>query len=62
MSQLKVTAGLDLGDRYTYLCLIDTHSGEVIEESRLATSPEALERHFFVRESYGLLIRRLRNF
>jgi hypothetical protein len=27
-----VTAGLDLGDKYTYLCLIDTQSGEVIEE------------------------------
>jgi hypothetical protein len=23
--QPKVTAGLDLGDKYSYLCLIDTH-------------------------------------
>ncbi len=46
MSQLEVTAGLDLGDRYSHLCLIDTHSGAVIEESRLATNPEAFERHF----------------
>jgi hypothetical protein len=30
MSQLEVTAGLDLGDRYSHLCLIATHSGEVI--------------------------------
>jgi hypothetical protein len=22
--------GLDLGDRYSYLCLIDTQSGEVV--------------------------------
>jgi transposase len=42
----KTTAGLDLGDRYSYLCLIDTQSGEVIEESRLSTSPEAFERRF----------------
>jgi transposase len=42
----KVTAGLDLGDRYSYLCLIDTQSGEVIEEGRLRTTPEALRRRF----------------
>src|SRR5918996_1219783 len=42
----KRTAGLDLGDRYSYLCLIDTLSGEVIEEGRLRTSPEAFRRRF----------------
>src|SRR5215208_4224132 len=42
----KVTAGLDLGDRYSYLCLIDTQNGEVIEEGRLRTTPEALRRRF----------------
>ena len=42
----KTTAGVDLGDKYSYLCLIDTHSGEVIEEGRLRTSPEALRRRF----------------
>jgi hypothetical protein len=30
--QPQMTAGLDLGDKYSYLCLIDTQSGEVIEE------------------------------
>jgi transposase len=44
--QPKMTAGLDLGDRYSYLCLIDTESAEVIEESRLRTSSEALRRRF----------------
>ena len=44
--QPKITAGLDLGDNYTYLCLIDTESGEVIEEGRLRTTPEALRRRF----------------
>jgi hypothetical protein len=38
----QVTAGLDLGDNYSYLCLIDTHNGEVLEEGRLRTTPEAL--------------------
>jgi transposase len=42
----KTTAGLDLGDKYSYLCLLDTESGEVIEEGRLRTTPEAFERRF----------------
>ena len=42
----KTTAGVDLGDKYSYLCLIDTESGEVIEEGRLRTTPEAFERRF----------------
>jgi transposase len=42
----KVTAGLDLGDRYSYLCLIDTQCAEAIEEGRLRTSPEAIRRRF----------------
>jgi transposase len=42
----KITAGLDLGDKYSYLCLIDTESGEVVEEGKLRTTPEALRRRF----------------
>jgi transposase len=42
----RTTAGLDIGDKYSYLCLIDTQSGEVIEEGRLRTSPEAFRRRF----------------
>jgi transposase len=42
----KITAGLDLGDKYSYLCLIDTQSGEVMEEGRLRTSPETFKRRF----------------
>jgi transposase len=44
--QPQLTAGLDLGDKYSYLCLVDTLSGEVIEEGRLRTTPEALRRRF----------------
>jgi hypothetical protein len=32
-----MTAGLDHGDKYSYLCLIDTDSCEVIEEGLLCT-------------------------
>ncbi len=42
----QVTAGLDLGDKYSYLCLLDTDSGEVMEEGRLRTNPEAFRRRF----------------
>ena len=42
----KITAGLDLSDKYSHLCLIDTQSGEVMEEGRLRTTPEAFRRRF----------------
>src|SRR5829696_8371902 len=44
--QPHMTAGLGLGDRYSYLCLLDNESGEVIEEGRLRTTPEAFKRRF----------------
>jgi transposase len=52
----KITAGLDLGDNYSYLCLIDTDSGEVIEEGRLRTTPEALRRRFASEPSLRIAI------
>lgn len=36
----SMTAGLDLGDRHSFLYLIDTQSGEVAEESRLRRRAE----------------------
>jgi transposase len=44
--QPHMTAGLDLGDKYSYLCLIDQESGEMVEEGRLRTNPEAFRRRF----------------
>src|SRR5215204_6889992 len=41
-----VTAGLDLGDKYSYVCLIDTDSGKVVEEGRLRSTPEPFRRRF----------------
>ena len=43
--ETKLTVGLDLGDRHTQVCLVD-EAGEVIEEARLATRPQALRRRF----------------
>ena len=42
--QPQMTAGLDLGEKYSYLCLIDQEGGEGMEEGRLRTSPEAFRR------------------
>lgn len=33
----RMTIGLDLGDRYSQLCVLDEH-GEVCEEGRIATT------------------------
>jgi hypothetical protein len=44
--QHKMTASLDLGDKYFYLCLIDPEGGEVMEEGRLRTTLEAFRRRF----------------
>src|SRR5215210_2796808 len=44
--QPQMTAGVDLADKYSYLCLIDTVSGEVVEEGKLRTTPEAFRRRF----------------
>ncbi len=45
-SQPPTTIGVDIGDRYSHLRLIDTETGEVVEESRIATNPAAFERRF----------------
>jgi transposase len=54
--QLQMTAGLDLGDKHSYLCLIDRESGEMIEEGRLRTTPEAFRRRFASEEPMRIAI------
>jgi transposase len=44
--QTKMTVGLDLGDKYSYMCVLDTDSGELVEEGRLRTTPDDLRRRF----------------
>jgi transposase len=55
-SEPKMTAGVDLGDKYSYLCLIDTGSGEVVEEGRVRTTPEAFRRRFASEPSLRIAI------
>src|SRR3954469_10658384 len=42
----KMTAGLDLGDRYRYLFVLDHQSGQVSEEGRLPPIPDDFRRRF----------------
>jgi transposase len=40
-----VTVGIDLGDKYSQLCVLDVEA-EVLEEARIRTTPEAMRRKF----------------
>ncbi len=52
----QLTAGFDLGDNYSYLYVIDTATGEMIEETRLPTNPEKFERYFADREAMHVAV------
>lgn len=41
----KLTAGLDLGDLYTHMCVLD-EKGEVVEEARVSSTPKAFAQRF----------------
>jgi len=41
----KLTVGLDLGDRFSWYCVLD-EAGEVIQEQKLSTTPKAMKEVF----------------
>src|ERR1700732_1313490 len=41
----KLTIGLDLGDRWSFYCVLD-EAGEVLLEQKVATTPEAMKQAF----------------
>src|ERR1700674_3817286 len=41
----KLTIGMDLGDRFTYYCVLD-EAGEVMVEQKLATTKQAMKQVF----------------
>ena len=43
--QVRLTVGIDLGDRYSEVCVLDD-AAEVVEEARIRMTPEALARRF----------------
>lgn len=42
---MQVTVGIDVGDKYSELCVLDA-TGEIVEQSRIRTSPQAMRRYF----------------
>lgn len=42
---IKLTVGLDLGDRYCHFCVLDS-SGDIVEEGRVQTTEEGIRRRF----------------
>ncbi|MGA9669729.1 MAG: IS110 family transposase [Terracidiphilus sp.] len=45
MDKPEMTMGIDVGDRYSHLCLLD-EDGEVVERDRVRSSEAAFRRHF----------------
>lgn len=43
---VEQVVGLDLGDRYSYLVVLDMKSGEIVEEARVQTTMSALVERF----------------
>src|ERR1700758_3617202 len=41
----RLTIGLDLGDRWSFYCVLD-ELGEIVREEKLPTTPEAMKRTF----------------
>src|ERR1700692_1501099 len=41
----KLTIGMDLGDRFTYYCILD-EAGEVVAEQKLTTTKQAMKQGF----------------
>ena len=44
--EIERTVGLDVGDRWSQLCVLGQESGEIVEEGRVRTRAEALSRRF----------------
>jgi len=48
--------GLDLGDKFSYLCVLDGETGEVLQEKRIATRTSCLETFFAGRSPLRIAI------
>lgn len=46
MDEVTTVVGIDVGERYSYLNVLDFHSGEELERSRVMTRKESLRRWF----------------
>lgn len=41
-----LTIGLDVGDKHSQVCVLETASGEVIEETRIRTTMSGIKKYF----------------
>jgi len=53
--ETTLTVGLDLGDRYVQVCVLD-ENGEIVEEPRIPTKPAALTRRFGMSEPLRIVL------
>ena len=45
LKQQKLTIGIDLGDRWSFYCVLD-EGGTILLEQKVATTPEAVKQTF----------------
>src|SRR5216683_5889704 len=45
LKEQKLTIGVDLGDRWSFYCILD-EAGKIILEQKLPTAPEAMKQTF----------------
>jgi len=45
LKEQKLTIGVDLGDRWSFYCVLD-EAGKIILEQKAATTPEAMKQTF----------------
>ncbi len=45
LQEQKLTIGVDLGDRWSFYCVLD-EAGKIILEQKVATTPEAMKQTF----------------
>lgn len=45
-SEARVVVGLDLGDKFSEMCVMERSTGEITEQGRLRTTPAGLEQRF----------------
>ena len=45
LNEQKLTIGVDLGDRWSFYCVLD-EAGKIILEQKVATTPEAMKQIF----------------
>ena len=45
-TEISEVVGIDLGDKHSRVCVLSSSSGDVLEEAKLRTTSDALERRF----------------